>query len=132
MATIDRPELAIGTDRLQDLATLSVSCEVHFTEFEVNAVNLLGLRYRLHCRLFNKDLWDVEPVAVFDDRMFTREAGATVSQDERVVFDTVRKMSDLHIHVFSKDELVAELRLENEETGEDVIGRTKVVAVDLT
>src|SRR5712691_8376737 len=76
MATIDRPELAIGTDQLQDLVTLSVSCEVHFTEFEVNAVNLLGLRYRLHCRLFNKDLWDIEPVAVFDDRMFTREGGS--------------------------------------------------------
>src|SRR5712692_2168795 len=81
MATIDRPELAIGTDRQQDLVTVSVNCEVHFTEFEVNAVNLLRLRYRLYCRLFNKDLWDVEPVAVFDDRMFTRDAGATVSSD---------------------------------------------------
>ena len=41
-------------------------------------------------------------------------------------------ISDLHIHVFSKDELLAELKLENEETVEQVINQTRAVAADLT
>jgi hypothetical protein len=132
MPTIDSPELTIAPDRLGNLATISVSCELQFTEFEVNAMSMLGLRYRLHCRLFNKDLWDVEPVAILEDQVFPRATGAPVSRHEHVVFETVRVMSDLRIHVFSKDELLAELKLENEETGEQVINQTRAVATDLT
>src|SRR5260370_15788229 len=120
MPTIDRPELTIAPDRLQNLATISVSCEVQFTEFEVNAMNILGLRYTLHCRVFNKDLWDVEPVAILDDQVFPRAAEAPVSRNEHVVFETVRAMSDLRTHVITQDQLLAELKLENEETGQQV------------
>ena len=67
-----------------------------------------------------------------DDQVFPRAAGAPVSRNERVVFETVRVMSDLRNHIFSKDQLVAELKLRNEETGEQVINQTRVVAMDLT
>ena len=47
VASINNAELAITTDRPQDRATLVVSCDVNFTEVEVNAMDILGLRYTL-------------------------------------------------------------------------------------
>jgi len=130
--TINNPELNIATDPLNNQSTISVTAEVQFTEFEVNAMNILGLSYTLHCRVFDKDLWDVEPVAILDDQVFPRETGAPVSSNEHVLFETVRATSDLRTHLFSKDQLLAKLELENEETGDQVVNQTRVVAKDLT
>src|SRR5437764_1495245 len=100
MASINNVSFAIDADHLHDRASISVSCDIEFTDVEVNAINMLGLRYRVQCLIFNKDLWD-----------------------------TYRQMTDLHTHFLSKDKLQAEVQLVNEETGDSVASRTDFVAV---
>ncbi|SRR6266699_856864 len=132
MASINNPKLLVGADQLHNRATVTVSCDVEFTDFEVNAVNTLRLHYTLQCQLLNKDLWQTKRVAVFDEWTFPRVTEVTVSKHELVVFNTDRPMSDLHTHFLSKDSLEAELVLRNQETGQDVVSRTDVVSIDLT
>ena len=51
MATINNPQLTVSTHPLRNMATVVASCDVELTDFEVNAVNVLRLRYtvRLPC-----------------------------------------------------------------------------------
>ena len=130
MASIDNARLTVSTDQ-NEQAYVSVSCDVQFTDFEVSAMNELGLQYRLQCRLINKDLWDVEIVAVLDDEVLPRATDVKESNIRHVDLETVRSISELHTHVFTKDKLRAELTLRNEETGEAVVTETEVVAIDL-
>ena len=60
MATILNPRLAVSTDRLHDRASISVSCDVDFTEVELSAIQLLGLSYHVQCQLLDKDLWEMK------------------------------------------------------------------------
>ena len=130
MATIENARLTISTDENEQVY-VSVSCDVQFTDFEVSAMNELGLQYRLQCQLINKDLWDVEIVAVLDDQVFPRATDLKESNTRHMDLETVRPISDLHTHVFTKDKLRAELTLRNEETGKAVVTETEVVAIDL-
>lgn len=130
MASIDNARLTVSTDQ-NEQAYVSVSCDVQFTDFEVSAMNELGLQYRLHCQLINKDLWDMEIVAVLDDQVFPRATDLKASKTRHVDIETVRPISDLHTHVFTKDKLRAELTLRNEETGEALVTETEAVAIDL-
>ena len=132
MATVVNPRLAVRADRLHDRANISVSCDVDFTDVELNAMQLLGLRYHVQCQLVDRDLWNVKPVAIFDEWTLPRTTEMTVSKHEHVVFNTDRPMTDLHTHFLSNDQLQAEVKLRNNETGEEVVGRTDFVAVDLT
>ena len=49
MARINNVSFAIDADHLHDRASISVSCDIEFTDVEVNAINMLGLRYRVQC-----------------------------------------------------------------------------------
>ena len=132
MATIVNPKLAVSVDRLHDRASISVGCDVDFTDVELNAIQLLGLSYHVQCQLHDKDLWEVRPVAIFDDWTLPRPTEMSVSKHEHVVFNTDRPTTDLHTHFLSNDQLQAEVKLRNDETGEEVVARTDFVAVDLT
>ena len=132
MATISNAQLAITTDILHERASISVSCDVEFTDVEVNAMNLLGLHYRLECLLLNKDLWQFKPVAVFDEWLFPRALEARVQSHEHVVFNSDRPMVELRKHLISEDKLVAQLTLRNEETSDEVVSRTGLFSIDLT
>jgi hypothetical protein len=131
MTRINNLELSVHTDHLDTLASVTVTCDVEFTQFEVNAMERLGLEYRLHCQLFNKDLWDVEPVAILDDQVFPRPGYASVAHIEHVVFASDRPITDLHRHAFTQDQLIAEVRLVNEETGDETVSSTQAVRVNL-
>src|SRR5262245_25921462 len=48
------------------MARIDVSCDAHFTEFEVNEMNMLGLRYSLDCSLLDMDMLYPDTVARFD------------------------------------------------------------------
>jgi hypothetical protein len=124
MASINNVSFAIDADHLHDRASISVSCDIEFTDVEVNAINMLGLRYRVQCLIFNKDLWEREPVAILDEWTLARLMGRTVSKREHVAFNTYRQMTDLHTHFLSKDKLQAEVQLVNEETGDSVASRS--------
>src|SRR6476661_6017978 len=124
MAAILNPRLAVDVDRLHDRATISVSCDVDFTDVELNAIQLLGLRYHVQCQLVDKDLWEMRPVAIFDDWTLPSPTEMTVSKHEHVVFNTDRPMADLHRHFLSNDQLQAEVKLRNDETGAEVVART--------
>ena len=130
MPTITNAQLTVTTDRPQDRATVVVSCDVQFTEVEVNAMDLLGLRYTLHCQVLNKDLLDEDPVLSYHHREFPRVPGEA-RRYEHVVFDTNAPMYTMNERLFGKDKLVAQLKLKNEETHEEVVQRTEQVAVDL-
>jgi len=47
------------------------------------------------------------------------------------LFETTVDMDSLHERVLGKDNLVAELRLKNQETGTEDVARTDEIAVDL-
>lgn len=119
------------TDRPQDQATLVVACDVHFTDVEVNAMNILGLRSTLRCEVINnKELIDEYPVASFRHQSFPRVQG-DAREYEHAVFETSLPMGNLHERLIGKDKLVAQLKLKNEETGEQEVKRTEIIAVDL-
>ena len=133
MPSIDDVELTIVPDRSQNRATVAVSCRVEFSEFEVNAMNMLGLRYKLDCRVLEEDIYMLpkqDPVVTFHHQDFPRPNGG-VERHEQAKFETVVAMSALREHDFGKDKLVAELKLQDEETGAWVVARSKVVAIDL-
>jgi len=130
MASITNPQLTITTDRAQKSATVMVECDLEFTEFEVNAMARLGLRYLLRCQLLNMEMLYPVSVAAFVWQEFPRSAGEARPR-EHAMFQTVGSTSDLHLYLFGKDSLVAELTLKNEETGAEELTRTPVVMVDL-
>jgi hypothetical protein len=81
-------------------------------------------------RVLDKNALDDYPVVTFQSQIFPTVPGAALST-EHALFDTVSVVTDLHEHVFGKDQLVAELKLKNEETGTEEIQRTEVIAIDL-
>jgi len=129
MASITNPELTITTHPFENRATVVATCDVQFTEFEVNAMTLLQLRYTVDCQVLNKDLRYEDTVIRYDSQDLPRLTGPVAT--EQVVFETVAAMSDLHEHIITNDQLVAELTLTNQETGEYDSKRTEVVTVDL-
>src|SRR5258708_5099657 len=130
MASIKHPQLAITTDRPHDKATIVVSCDVEFSEFEVNAMNMLGLQYTLRCHLLDMDMVYPDSVVAFDRQEFPRVPGGA-NTHELVTFETDAAMSALHWYVFGKDTLVAQLTLRNEETGVEALQHSDVIRVDL-
>jgi len=43
MPNFSRPQLSVRTDHSRNDATVTVSCNLEFTEFEYNGMNLFGL-----------------------------------------------------------------------------------------
>jgi len=130
MAGIHLSELAITTDRLHDRATIVVTCDLDFTEVEVNAMNMLGLSYSLRCDLLDLGaLYDHTSVS-FDNHTFPRVPGQATTR-EHVEFETQAAKHDLHLYVFGNDVLEAQLTLTNEQTGVIATKRSQVVRVDL-
>ena len=130
MATINTPELTVTTNRPDDRASVTVSCDVEFTEVEVNAMNMLGLEYTLTCQVLNKELLDEDPVITYRQVILPREPGEA-RRYEHVIFDAYEAMESLHDRLIGKDKLVAKLTLTNQETHADVSVRTETLAVDL-
>jgi hypothetical protein len=130
MPTLHNANLSVITDRPEDRATATVSCDIEFTDVEVNAMDLLGLRYALSCRVLNKYLLDEDPVITYRDHIFPRVPGAG-RHHEHVVFETSAPMYDLHDRLLGKDRLIAELTLRNEETRDEQKLRTDDISVDL-
>jgi len=50
---------------------------------------------------------------------------------EHALFETSVPMDSLHERLVGKDNLVAELRLKNDETHDEYVARTDAIAVDL-
>jgi hypothetical protein len=73
VASITDPQLAIAIDRAHDTATITVDCDVEFTDFEVNAMMQLGLTYSLRCDLLNMDMLYPASVVVFAGQHFPRQ-----------------------------------------------------------
>lgn len=130
MPSLHNADLSVTTDRPEDRATVIVSCDVRFTDVEVNAMDMLGLRYALHCKVLNKYLLDEDPVLKYRKQMFPRGGGAA-RHHEHAVFETSVPMYQLHERLLGKDKLVAELSLRNEETGDEEDLRTDDISVDL-
>ena len=130
MATINNPELTVTTNRPVDRAAVIVSCDIEFTEVEVNAMNMLGLQYTLTCEVLNKEMLDEDLVITYRAQQFPIEPGEG-HRYEHVVFDTHEYMDALHERLIGKDKLLAKLTLTNEETHEAVTAQTEVISVDL-
>lgn len=131
MSTIQDPKLSIDADRERDNAKINVTCGVEFTEFEVNAMNLLGMRYSLHCELLDMDMLYEPDEVHFLGQEFPR-TGHAATMHEQATFESQAAMHVLHRFVLGKDTLVAELTLRNEETGESNVMRSKPLRVDLS
>jgi hypothetical protein len=129
MPTVKNAELSITTDRPRDQATVIVTCDIEFTEVEVNAMNILGLRYLLQAQVLNKYLLDADPVLTYPHHSFPRSNGAR--RHEHPVFASDVPLYTLNERVFGKDKLVAELTLTNVESGTEQVLRTEEIAIDL-
>jgi hypothetical protein len=130
MATIIYPQLSIEIDRAGESATISVGCDLDFSEFEVKNMNLLGLRYSLQCQLLEIVTPRLDTVLSFDPQQFPRfRDGATAY--EHAVFETAAAVRDLHLDLSGKSSLVAELVLTNEDLGTVDMKRTQVVGLHL-
>jgi len=130
MATIIDPQLTIEVDKSAKVANVRVTCDVEFSQFEVNSMNLLGTRYTLECNLLNMEMLYPESVINFGLLQFPRiRDGASTL--ERPVFEAVAPTKDLHLYIFGKDSVVAELRLSNEDLGSVSVKRTPTTLVDL-
>jgi hypothetical protein len=127
MASIDNPQLAITPYPMQNRASVSATCNVELTRYEVNAMRLLGLTYVLECRVLNRDLQ-------YEDTVLTYEPQSVpgVLLTVHMVFEMDAVMSDLHEHIFTRDKLIAEFTLTNSETGAQEIVRSDVITADLT
>ena len=122
--------MTVTTDRAHDQVTIVVSCDVEFTDFEVNTMNMLGVRYSLRCSLLDMDMLYAEADVHFAEQEFPRRPAATVKH-EHAEFQVVATMHHLHRFIFGKDTLVGELVLRNEQTGVATVKRTEVVQVNL-
>jgi hypothetical protein len=131
MATIDNMSLEVIPDLVQDRVILRVSCDVDFADFEVTASERLGVRYRVRGRVVLQDLWRSVPIAALDDQELPHSLESHIGPTEHVVFSTIRERRDLH-QLFTPDKLFAEVSLQNEETREEIVARTQLVAVDLS
>jgi hypothetical protein len=130
MPAIYNARLSVTPDHARRCATVVVTCDISFTEFEVNAMRKLGLRYRLDCELVNRDVAYDRSAITFSYQEYPRPA-ADASANERAVFESVAPFHDLHMFLFGDDVLVAQLRLTNLEDGTEVEGRTEAVLVNL-
>jgi hypothetical protein len=130
MPSIVDPRLSTQLDKASALAKVSVSCGVRFTEFEVRSMNLLGVRYTLECQLLNTEMLYPEAVIHFVPQQFPRIRDGAIAYEEPV-FEAVAPMKELHLYIFGKDRLAAELQLSNEDQGTIAIKRTPVQLVDL-
>jgi hypothetical protein len=130
MASINASELTVTTNRPDDHANVIVSCDIEFSDVEVNAMNLLGLQYTLTCQVLNKELLDEDPVLTYRAQHFPIVRGEA-HRYEHVVFDTYEGMDSLHDRLIGKDKLVAKLSLTNDETKAAVSARTETISVDL-
>ena len=86
-----QPQLKITTDPAQDRATVTVRCDAEFMEFEVNAMNLLEVRYSLHCELLDVDIF-YEPAAVLFQGLEFPRAGRRETMHEHAEFVTEAAM----------------------------------------
>ena len=130
MATIVNCLLRIAPDPLDNQATIIATCDIEFTDFEMRAMSLLELHYAIDCRVLNKDLW-YEAVVVDYDRQILPSADRGAQREDHVVFETVARMSNLHEHVVTRDQLVAEFTVTDLETDAQEVKRSAVVTADL-
>jgi hypothetical protein len=130
MATINNPQLTVSTHPLLNTATVVASCDVELTDFEVNAVNMLRLRYTVDCRVINRDIQYEDTVIRYDSRDIP-QLGYAAESTNHVVFEIDALMSDLHEHILTNDQLIAEFTLTDRETGAQQTVRSKAVEVDL-
>ena len=130
MPSIENVELTVSTDRPQDRASVTVSCDIDFTEVEVNAMDLLGLRYTLSCQVLNQYLLDEDAVVTYRARHYPPGDRSARAREHAVFYIDV-PMETLHERLLGKDKLVAQLTLRNDETGSENVARTDEIAIDL-
>lgn len=101
-----------------------------FSQFEVNEMNILGLRYEVQCRVVDKGVVD-EPATEFSSIVLPQGTGEAVPH-HHVSFRTLESMSVLHGPPWiGKDQLVAEVTLRSVETGDEKTAESDVIAIDL-
>jgi hypothetical protein len=130
MATIIDPQLSIEQDRQAKMAKVKVTCGLEFTEFEVNSMKLLGITYTLECHLLNMEMLYPETVINFNLQQYPRVRDEAKAYEEPV-FEAVAPTKELHLYLFGKDSLLAELRLSNEDMGTLSVKRSPTTLVDL-
>ena len=130
MASIEHVLLKVSTNSLQNQARVAASCDIEFSDFEVNAMHLLGLQYTIDCRVINTDLQYEDTVLRYDRQQLPHDT-RRAANSEHLLFETIAVMSDLHEHVFTRDQLVAEFTLTDHETHAAQVKRSPVVSVDL-
>jgi hypothetical protein len=130
MPKILDPQLFIQVDKAAAMATVKVTCGVEFTEFEVRSMNLLGMQYTLDCHLLNMEMLYPETVINFVPQQYPRVRDGATGYVEPV-FEAVAPTKDLHLYIFGKDSILAELTMTNQDLETVSVKRTPTMLVDL-
>jgi hypothetical protein len=121
MPNFSRPQLSVRTDHSRNEATVTVSCNLEFTEFEYNGMNWFGLWYTLECQLLDGNMLDLDKVISFTRKVFPRIPGG-IQHFEYVEFKSTAPLSLLQRYISGEDTLAAKLTLRDEQ---NVLEQTK-------
>lgn len=131
MPSIDKVTLDVTIDQPSNEMTLIVNCDVEFTDVEVNAMDVLGLRYTLTCGIYDDQLLNDRPVLVFGNQRLPRVEGAATC-DAQARFALTLPMDALRGRMLGRENLVARVTLTNDETGAETVGpESEHISVDL-
>jgi hypothetical protein len=131
MPTLDNFQLSAETSPELNRATIVAACDVEISDFELFASQASPLRYSVDCRVLNKDLQYEDTVMTYPRQTLPRE-GCPSGATQHLVFEAVGvMMSDLHRHVFTRDELIAEFTLNDADGGVQQTYRSQALRVSL-
>jgi hypothetical protein len=130
MPSVNNVTLDVTIDQPTNEMTLVVNCDVEFTDVEVNAMNVLGLRYTLACAVYDDELLNERPVLAFGNQRFPRIEGlGTYHAHARFALSLPKDALRGRV---GREDLFARVTLTNDETGAETVGaESEHISVDL-
>jgi hypothetical protein len=128
MASITNQHLQVATIRPNVAGSAVVTCDVEFTEFEVNAMNVLGLQFELHCELVETGLLEGNSIHIWPTLMIPGDVAA--SRSRTAVFETHLTVAQISQRLIGPDKLAGYLTLRNVETNETLTANTETRGVN--
>src|SRR6185436_10463876 len=125
MPSLNNVVLAVTTVEPGDQITVTVDCNVAFSESDVYGMRELGQKYALRCEVVRKELLEEIPVLAFGDRSFP-----PFTREGHVEFQLRVPMAALHGGLVGRDELKARVTLVDRDTDWQIVQDSERVSVD--
>ena len=130
MPTLTKPQLDLRIRRPENQVDVDVTTTVRFNTVELNEIRLLGVRYRLACRILEQDPGSDEQVHRFVTRDIPPGSPEQLDNVLSVRFSQASlPMSrfDMDPSALNRDEIYARVTLVNTHTGATVTADSEIV-----